>query len=217
MKTPMTEAEWLASTNPKRMLSYLAGKASERKLRLFACACCRHIWELLPDDANRDLVVAVEDNPDGTFSELEAPIVSSSRGKRVDDWGCLAAKYLGRSFYKIRPLDGALHVAFKVLSRMREQDKAAAEEEAQAALLRELFGNPFRPVTIDPAWLTWNGGVVPGLAQSICDEREFDRLPALAYALEEAGCNEAQILAHCAGRDSHVRGCWVLDLLLSRQ
>lgn len=105
----MTEADWLASTTPLDMLKLLRGKASDRKLRLFACACCRRIWNLLPDKANRDLVAAVEDHPDGTRYDpaLNEAIVASSRGEHEwrDDAGYWAVKNLGRSYYKLGPLD----------------------------------------------------------------------------------------------------------------
>lgn len=87
------------------------------------------------------------------------------------------------------------------------------EHTAQVVLLRDLFGNPFRPVTSDPAWLTWNEATVVKLAQGIYADRAFDRLPVLADALEDAGCNNADILAHCRHPGPHVRGCWVVDLL----
>ena len=64
----------------------------------------------------------------------------------------------------------------------------------QAALLRDMFGNPFRPVTADPAWLSWNDGTVVRLARAIYDECRFQDLPVLADALEEAGCAEPGIL-----------------------
>ena len=64
-------------------------------------------------------------------------------------------------------------------------------------LLHEILGNPFRPVAVDPSWLVWNDGTVVKMAQAIYDERAFDRLPVLADALEEAGCTNADILAHC--------------------
>ena len=85
------------------------------------------------------------------------------------------------------------------------------EEEAQFHLVREIFGNPFRPVGFDPAWLTSD---VTLLAQGIYEDRAFDRMPILADALQDAGCEDEQILAHC--RDAaltHVRGCWVVDLI----
>jgi len=88
------------------------------------------------------------------------------------------------------------------------------EEIAQCHLLRDIFGNPFRPVTPDSTWLTSN---VTALAQAIYDERAFDRMPILADALEDAGCTNQEILAHCRGVGAHVRGCWVVDLLLGKE
>ncbi len=91
------------------------------------------------------------------------------------------------------------------------------ESHAQVALLRCIFGNPFRPVRVAPSWLTWNGGTVPKLAQAIYDERRFADLPILADALEEAGCTDAAILDHCRQLGEHVRGCWVVDLCLGKK
>jgi hypothetical protein len=89
--------------------------------------------------------------------------------------------------------------------------------------LWDIFGNPFRPITINPAWLTWNDGTVVRLAQSAYEERHLPaglldnaRLVVLADALEEASCDNAEILSHCRGPGPHVRGCWVVDLLLGR-
>jgi hypothetical protein len=87
----------------------------------------------------------------------------------------------------------------------------ARELKAQADIVRDILGNPFRPVTINPAWQTSNA---VALAQSIYDDRAFDRLPILADALEDAGCDNADILNHCRQPGDHVRGCWVVDLVL---
>jgi hypothetical protein len=84
----------------------------------------------------------------------------------------------------------------------------------QAQLLRDIFGNPFRPITIDPSWLT---STVNALAQTIYHDRTFDQMPGLADALEKAGCANQRILAHCRGPGPHVRGCWALDLLLGKE
>jgi hypothetical protein len=92
----------------------------------------------------------------------------------------------------------------------------AAENSAQASLLRDIVGNPFWTSNLDPLWLSWNGGTVQQLARAIYDERRFDDLPVLADALEDAGCTDAAILNHCRGPGPHVRGCWVLDLLLGK-
>jgi hypothetical protein len=88
------------------------------------------------------------------------------------------------------------------------------ESRQQAALLRDIIGNPFQHVTIDPTWRT---GTVTKLAQAIYDERAFDRMPILADALEEAGCTDATILDHCRQPGEHVRGCWLVDLLLGKK
>lgn len=82
-----------------------------------------------------------------------------------------------------------------------------------AALLRDVVGNPFGPIALDPAWLTSD---VLALARGIYDERAFDRMPILADALQDAGCENADVLNHCRGDGPHVRGCWVVDLLLGR-
>jgi hypothetical protein len=92
-----------------------------------------------------------------------------------------------------------------------------SEGAAQAILLRDIFGNPFRPVALDPAWLAWNGGTVRKMAEAIYDDRAFDRLPILADALEEAGCTDRDILDHCRWGGDHVRGCWAIDLLLGKE
>jgi hypothetical protein len=81
------------------------------------------------------------------------------------------------------------------------------------AVLREVVGNPFRPVAFDPRWLTAD---VVGLARGIYDHRAFDRLPLLADALMDAGCDNDDVLSHCRSGGSHVRGCWVVDLALGK-
>jgi hypothetical protein len=217
----MIEAEWLACTDWRKMLEFLRGKASDRKLRLFACACCRRIWHLLPHEENRELVAAVEDRPDGTFydPDLNSAIVASSgrESECGEDGAYWAVKYLGRSYYKIGALDSAVAVALKVARRMGEGVISATELATQAGLLRDVFAHSFRPSPLDPSWLAWNGGTVPKLAQAIYDDRRFSDLPILADALEEAGCTDADILTHCRSEGPHVRGCWVVDLLLGKE
>ena len=85
---------------------------------------------------------------------------------------------------------------------------------AQIALLRDITGNLFRPAALAPSWLAWNDGTVRKMAQAIYDARAFDRLPLLADALEDAGCTDAAILSHGREPGEHVRGCWVVDLVL---
>src|SRR5205807_20572 len=90
----------------------------------------------------------------------------------------------------------------------------AREEEVQSSLLRDIFGNPFSPVAFDPRWLTTD---VVALARGIYEDRAFDRLPLLADALMDAGCDSDDILSHCRSEGPHVRGCWVVDLVLGKE
>jgi hypothetical protein len=87
----------------------------------------------------------------------------------------------------------------------------------QSDLVRCIFGIPQKQqVTVDPAWLTWNHATVPAIARHIYDDRAFHDLPILADALEDAGCTDPDILAHCRADGEHVRGCWVVDLILGK-
>jgi hypothetical protein len=95
--------------------------------------------------------------------------------------------------------------------------RVAAAWADRAHLLRDLFGNPFRRVTVEERWLTWSDGAVTHLARSAYDEGSLQALPILGDALEEAGCTDADILNHCRQPGEHVRGCWVLDLLLGKE
>ena len=90
------------------------------------------------------------------------------------------------------------------------------ERLAQAGLLREVFGNPYRPVAVEPAWLDWDGGAVPKVAGAVRADGRFSDLPILADALEEAGSADADLLGHLRGPGPHVRGCWAVDLLLGK-
>ena len=89
-----------------------------------------------------------------------------------------------------------------------------AEQVAQVPLLRDIFGNPFRPVTFSPAWRT---DTALTLARQMYESRDFSAMPILADALQDAGCDSAEILDHCRGPGPHVRGCWVVDLVLGKQ
>ena len=88
------------------------------------------------------------------------------------------------------------------------------ERAAQLLLLHDIFGNAFRLFTLHPAWPT---ATVVALAETIYQEKAFDRMPILADALEDAGCTNQEILGHCRGPGPHVRGCWVVDLLLGKE
>jgi hypothetical protein len=90
------------------------------------------------------------------------------------------------------------------------------EQQNQARLVRCIWGNPFRRTEVDPAWLAWQDGLVPRMARMVYEERRFTDLPILADALEDAGCDNPDLLAHCRQPGEHARGCWVVDLLLGK-
>jgi hypothetical protein len=201
----MTEQEWLESTDPGPMLEFLRGKASDRKLRLFACACTRRVWEPMwkldryePDGAT---VEAVEQLAEGPADSVKLAGVRGRASLEVDLLACEDA--FGAAWWATEELPMAMP---------EWQDEMAP----QADLLRDIFGNPFRPVVIEPSWLTWHDRCAGKIAQGIYDERAFDRLPTLADILEEAGCTNRNLLDHCHQPEPHVRGCFVVDALLGK-
>ena len=221
----MTERKWLTgSSDPQAMLAFLSGRASDRKFRLYAAACCRRIWEQIPEPRSRAAVEAAEQHADG-FIDNSALTTA---------W-CAAAEVL-KKLMKRHPIRkgkhpardaafGAMTVAFPEAFRAaegcaamaRSLDPTPAAEKAEAkwqcAVLRDLFGNPFRPLVAEPRWLTAN---VVELACTIYEERAFERMPILADALMDAGCDNEEMLEHCRGEGPHVRGCWVVDLVLGK-
>ena len=110
--------------------------------------------------------------------------------------------------------EAALFEGREEFSPERFQALQAAEHARQADLLRDIVGNPFHPAAVHPSWLAWHDRCVERLARGIYDERAFERLPILHDALLDAGCDSEPMLAHCRDADGHVRGCWVVDLLL---
>lgn len=221
----MTEAEWSSCAEPTPMLGFLRGTTDDRKLRLWACGCCRLAWRWLGPHAHRAVDVAE------THSDLDAPATDLAAcraeveektylegGEPVYDpafYACgepIADAAVGASFYS----------ATTVASELTEEgadfdDRFAAavarERAAHARLLRDIFGNPFRPVAFSPEWRT---GTAAALARQMYESRDFTAMPILADALQDAGCDDEDVLAHCRGDGPHVRGCWVCDLVLRK-
>jgi hypothetical protein len=221
------ENDWLACAEPEPMLGFLRAKASDRKVRLFACTCCRRIWRFLPEPSKN----AVETNElfaDGakSFSEWSEVMLSSREAE--DNANIAAAQFLLPHSHSAGAT--AVNLLFEGQDAVAVSTEAAnaialdsypqdarnaryQERVSQCSILRDIFGNPFRPVTADSAWRT---PTVVALAQAIYAERSFDRMPILADALEDAGCTNQDILSHCRSGGEHVRGCWVIDLLTGR-
>ncbi|MCI0457932.1 MAG: hypothetical protein L0Z62_13275 [Gemmataceae bacterium] len=111
----------------------------------------------------------------------------------------------------------AVFAAGLVAQAKTEAAAQSEERSRQCDLLRDIFGNPFRPLSLDRRLLAGSGRTLRRLAEAIYEERTFDELPILADALEEAGCTDRTILDHCRGTAEHVRGCWVVDLVLGKE
>jgi hypothetical protein len=221
----MNEAEWGACADPDHMLMRLRGRASSRKLRLFAAACCRRAWHLLPYKRSRKAVEAVERYADGAAEAREltwAHEVADADSRRYTSHSHPAVRVAAEAVAQAAmPRARDAMVCARLAAHALGLDDLAdwdAERTAQSGLLRDIFGAlSFRPVDVEPAWLRWNHATVRRLAQAVYRDRRFGDLPVLADALEEAGCSDADLLGHCRGGGVHVRGCWALDLLLARK
>jgi hypothetical protein len=245
----MTEADWLACTDPYRMLDSLdLVAAGDRKLQLFAAACCRRIWSLLPDDTCRQGIDVAEGYADKLLDRNEvqrmreavdaAWRVDADRRRKRPGRGRAAPSRSGNAYEaascalfwnftytKIESHLACLIVGASVAAVWSDgigidERRAATEKAVQANLWREILGNPFRRVSLDPAWRT---PLVLSLALGAYEERILpegilmaDRLGVLADALEDAGCADAAILTHLRSAGPHARGCWALDLILGK-
>jgi hypothetical protein len=197
------------------MLDFLPSKTSARKLRLFACGCCRSIWHLLGDRRSSDAIEKAEQFADGkaTAGELEAAFFAAVDAADLEILE--PTHFNARSAAMVaatpNPTPGDAGVVW--LYAWRADPKRCVHGE-QASLIRDVFGPLlFRPMTMNPSWLR---PTVRQLAQSIYDEKAFERLPILGDALEDSGCDNQDILAHCRKPGEHVRGCWVVDLVLGK-
>jgi hypothetical protein len=208
----MTEAHWLEATDAVEMLKALAGKVTDRKLRLFGCACCRPVWDLLVEECFTNAVGVAERFADGLADKTDLATARRISGAALERSGLAGINgpaycALGSAWSSTRmPAWTAAIYPLWVFTR-------DTERATQVALLREVFGNPFRPIAIETEWLTPD---VVSRAEAIYAGRAFERMPTLGDALEEVGCKEINLLSHCRDPLEHVRGCWVLDALLGR-
>ena len=204
----MTEAEWLACEDPNMMLGFLDGKVSKRKLRLFAVACCRNIWSLFKDEQCRNTVEVAERYADGWASDAELFAVNPGGYAWLTD--AEDVYYLVDELF--HALSGNTFDAYYVF-RSAEIAFGARKAEEHCAIFRDI-ANPFFSAGPRGRFATTTATEV---AEAIYTDRAFDRLPILADALEDAGCTDRAILDHCRQPGEHVRGCWVVDLVLGKE
>ena len=236
----MTDDDYLASRDPRlRLRWFLHRNISDRKMRLFAVACCRHVWELLTDERSRTAVEVAERFADREAAKKEGKNKTTKRELMNAYTAASMALASERSLVSSGPTVSAAWAASEVADeRAYWASKAAtdnicctstnaAEEETMSlwmmSLLRDLFGNSNQPVSLDLAVLAWHDSTIPRIAQGIYEERQLPsgtfhpaRMNILADALLDAGCDNEEIIQHCRSDTTHVRGCWVVDLLLGK-
>ncbi len=229
----MTEAEWLSRSQLVAMLERVRRSGcSDRKLQLAAIAFCRHMGHLPLPVEWHNTVARFEEWVEGAAT-AEQVIAARQRLEAIADpslsqdetgafsfdrfYGDRAATFLVDTGPGRDPLIDQLFMVKQVAYNANGVFGAGHERAMRVAhcqIVREIFGNPFRPITLNPSWLT---STVIAIANSIYEEKVFDRMPILADALQDAGCDNQDILNHCRQPGEHARGCWVVDLLLSKQ
>jgi hypothetical protein len=218
---PMTEAEWQSCEDPQTMLEFLreSDRASERKLRLFAAACCREVevWSRLLSKRSRRAVETAEQYADGLASR-ELLVAAGKGAFRAATGIPLVDPLRFRHYAAWAAREVALVNAWQAAVGSSRYTWPGPE------LYSEIFGNPFRPSPrIDPTRLAWNDGTVKHLAEAAYEHRSLpdgtlygNRLAVLGDALEEAGCTDAQLLTHLRSPGPHFRGCFALDAVLGK-
>ena len=190
---PAGPPDWDRCEDPGLLFDSLGGRASGRKYRLFAVACC---YRSPPDG--------------GRKGHQKYAVRGWQAAERFAD-GEIDLKELRKSWagWPERPEEWARTWAHRSDATVAYQPAADI-----LAILRDVFANPFRPVAFDPSWRT---STAVALAQAMYDSRDFSAMPILADALQDAGCTSDDILDHCHGDGPHVRGCWVVDLVLCKE
>jgi hypothetical protein len=240
----MTEKQWRASTDPQAMLdrARLSGLASQRKRLLFLAACLRRLWPVLLYQGSREAAEVLERVADRVATDEERAAAAQAAGSAADVARADADNVATPDSASAHVIYVASLAACVVRDAFRSDDPcsllwavaavgrsyciADGPLSAEAALLRDLFGPlPFRLLTpLAPAWLRWNEGTVGRLAEGVYGDRRLPEgtldptpLTVLADALEDAGCDQADLLSHLRGPGPHVRGCWAVDLVLGKE
>ena len=236
----MTEQDWMAECASSLMVRHLrgAGKATDRKVQLWASACVRVIWPQLSDFRSQNAVDVADRLAEGLAGDDER----ESALRAVVDEVVLPTAQQGLGVETRLPHVAAYRLLMRGRSPAFEEWLSATATAAHAMtwesgtgtwpaenvfvrLVHDIFGNPFKPVTLEASWLTWNDGSIPRAAAAAYQERSLPsghldntRLAVLADMLEEeAGCRDEEVLGHLRGPQAvHVRGCWCVDLLLGK-
>lgn len=214
----MTESEWLTCADPVAMLASTAGKLSARKVRLFACACCRHFMPLSTGEQYEQAIETAEQFADARTSKAAMKRARQSvRAIRhnLPNSPDVHAWWVALWLVEVTNSENAFDGVAPEMQRLISQGLLTAKQAPPGAdLLRCILGNPFRPAQIETSWATPKA---VALANAFYDSPTVEGLPMLADALEYAGCSNEDILSHCRQPGPHVRGCWVVDMVLGRR
>jgi hypothetical protein len=209
----MTEAEWLTCEDPDAMLSSLIGQASQRRIRLLVCGLARLLSSSLMELSSWQALELAEQLADGLLdtSELEY-------ARRLARWAIPyntgSKESERRSYFAASLVSFATTDDLDSLWYYIDRNVTPLSEGQIVSILRDIFGNPFRPVVFDPAW---RSSTALAIATGIYDDKAFDRLPILADAIQDTGCENEEILNHLRSDGPHVKGCWALDLVLGKE
>jgi hypothetical protein len=233
----VTEVEYLTSTHLEGLYSFVKRRglsarsvAGRRRLRLLACGCCRLLlWHLpMPDEARRAVDVA-EDHADGLVKASAVEAVWSDSTRRSPLFGGPDGLMSSHVYQAVtgatggRASSAVYHTTRVALDAVGESGRVEARR-LLCVLLRDVFHYPLRPPSPPPAAvLKWDGGTAVKLAQAAYEQRaapagllDAARLSVLADALEDAGCDDAELVSHLRSPEPHVRGCWAVDLVRGR-
>lgn len=191
-------------------------------MRLFAITCYKQIEDIFSDYRYRTALKLAEQMAGGPVPEVDRVKVENGVFDAYDqlDFDEVFENYSGGPALLLSgeftlPLAESMSYLVGCAEYRPDAFDGFSEElfRDQIGILRDIFGNPFRPLAFAPGWLT---ETAVGIARGIYDDRAFDRLPILADALQDAGCENADVLAHCRGEGLHVRGCWVVGGVLRK-
>jgi hypothetical protein len=227
----MTETEWLECGDLRLLDWALERGCSTRKWSLFFLACLDPLASYLTAES-KEVVAALSRAAEGHGSRAELdrtgeqvrarwgrPMSTAVEWPRVwiEESADAAARYAA-SYDRDHSAAMAVMSCTETLCRAADREsRIAVSRQAtrrHLCLIRDVFGNPFRPATFFPEWQT---DTALSLARQMYESCDFSAMPILADALQDAGCDSAEILDHCRGPGPHVRGCWVVDLVLGKE
>ena len=216
----MTEEEWEVHRGPKHIIKELEKQKilTSRKTRLFACSCYRLIWDQIHLASIKLFVELAEARADRQIKQTDLQKYRTPQGKPIRNSADEHLRFYAHEILQPRVNPSNIALTTRVAGELKKYNLDMLNEwedcPEQANLLRDIFGNPFRSIDFDP---TWRAATAVGLAQTMYDARNFHAMPILADALQDAGCEDATILGHCRDENNlHVRGCWVVDLILGK-